>query len=222
MLSVSTSTSTRTCTASSTPRSGGCSAPSARLMIPGRSGHGRSSSAAPITARWNCPRRPAPEDVQRLRGDGQRPARVLQPDAVPHRRTTDALASLVDVLPTLLTLAGRDVPDDLGAVTSRRSWRTRRRHSSDRPAPRSGTRSTSRTTTTRRAPRPRTRRASPTGSGRSEPRTPSTRSTSIRPGAPAASTSCTTSMTTRSRSIIFSTCDPAGLSRIAPGCFSAS
>ncbi len=51
-------------------------------------------------------RRPAPEDVQRLRGDDQRPARHLQPGPVPEPAETDALASLVDVVPTLLALAG--------------------------------------------------------------------------------------------------------------------
>ena len=63
------------------------------------------------------PRRPAAEDVQRLRGDDQRPAGGLEPGAVRQPAETEALASLVDVLPTVLTLAGRCAPAGCAAAT---------------------------------------------------------------------------------------------------------
>ena len=55
MSSSTTSTSTPTCTGSSTRRSGGSSPRSAIPAIRARCARGRSSSAAPTTARWACP-----------------------------------------------------------------------------------------------------------------------------------------------------------------------
>ena len=114
------------------------------------------------------------------------PIVVSNPVLFPRPGRDEALASLVDLLPTIASLAGVDPParaarprPDAGArpprgarargaprarSTSARSPSTRRRRT------RSRTRSTSPTTTTRRGPRRRRRPVSRTGSARSAPR----------------------------------------------------
>ena len=168
-------------------------------------------------------RRPAPEDLQRLRGDDQRPARLLQPGAVrragrdrarsPRSSTCCRRCStLAGREPPRRSCAGRDLTPILAAAADRRGRRERLRASTstpvlDHPAPAASvrTRSTSPTTTTRPAPRCRRRRASRTGSARSAPPRPSTPSTSTPAGASRPSTSSTTSSATRSRSRTWST-----------------
>ena len=146
------------------------------------------------------PRRPAPEDLQRLRGDDQRPARlsrtrVLFAEARRDRRPRLAGRRAADRARARRPRAARRAR---AAATSPRSSppratgsaaRERRRRRPDAGAratrprpPRSATPSTSPTTTTRPAPRCARRRASPTGSARSAPPTPSTPSTSTPAG----------------------------------------
>ena len=171
--------------ASSTRRSAACSTRSATPATPS-SLRSRTVDRPLRRPRRDgpLPRRPAPEGVQRLRGDDPRPAGRLEPGAVPAAaRETDALASLVDLLPTIAAIAGaerrtalrgRDLTPVL--ADAREPERERparagvdliRSPTTRRPRRRSRTRSTSPTTTTRRRPRCRTRRASRTGSARS-------------------------------------------------------
>ena len=53
-------------------------------------------------------RRAAPEGVQRLRGDDPHPPGDLEPGAVPGAAETDALASLIDLVPTIAQIARVD------------------------------------------------------------------------------------------------------------------
>ena len=77
-------------------RSGDADDPALAALAHGRRPHLRPRRDGPL------PRRPAPEDLQRLRGDDPRPARDLQPAACsPSARESDALVSLLDVVPTL-------------------------------------------------------------------------------------------------------------------------
>ena len=129
---------------------------------------------------------------------------------------TDALASLVDVLPTLLTLAGVTVPDglrghDLTPILSSASpvWRTKR-------GTRSATPCTSPTTITRRELPCRTHRASPTASARSGHGMPSTSCISTQPAGPPPNTSSMTSPMIRLRSATCSMFAPAGRSLRRP------
>ena len=157
-----------------------------------RCARGRSSSAAPTTARWAsptaaCARRCSTSTRRRSTSRSSSPTRCSSREPA----ETDALASLVDVVPTLLGLAGDRSPTglrgrDLAPVLADAAEPERERVAAspvdldrvlEHPArrPRSRTRSTSPTTTTRPAPRCRRRPASPTGSARSGPRPASTR-----------------------------------------------
>ena len=103
------------------------------------------------------PRRPAPEGVQRLRGDGPGADRRLLPFAFPQPAETDAIAGLVDITPTLAALAGASPNGDFKGrdlSPSSPSTPARARVARGRQgAPSVGTRCTSPTTTTRPAPR---------------------------------------------------------------------
>jgi arylsulfatase A-like enzyme len=147
---------------------------------------------------------------------------------------TDALASLVDVVPTLLSLGGREANGDLRgrswqrAQTPTPSWPSVRRSPSPtcsitpRRRPRSRMPSTSPTTITRRPQRCRMPPASRTGSARSGPATRSTRSTSTPRATSRRSTSSTTSSATRWRSRTCSACAPASRAQWRPGRFTPS
>ena len=127
------------------------------------------------------------------------PLVVSNPVLFPQAARTDALASLVDVLPTMLRLGGAEAPEALAghdltpiladAAAPEREAAARAEvdlspvADHEAPAPsRCRTRSTSPTTTTRPAPRCRTRPGSRTGCARSARATPSTPTTSTRSG----------------------------------------
>ena len=160
-------------------------------------------------------RRPAPEDVQRLRGDDPRPARHLQPAAVPAGRGVDDRR-----------VARRRRPDAAGHRRRPARRHPRRREPRRRARPqrrararggarqrdglrrgprhraggrRARPRRSSPSTTTRRGRRSRTPSRSPTGSAPSAASAGSTPRTSIRPGGPRPSTSSTTSRPTPTR-----------------------
>ena len=104
------------------------------------------------------------------------PLVISNPVMFPQPRESDALASLVDLVPTLLGLTG-EAGDAARSTASTwaRSWPARR-------TGRSATPCCSPTTTTRPGRRSRTCPASPTGSAACATRAGSTRSTSIRSG----------------------------------------
>ena len=112
--SVTTSTSTRTCTVSSTPRSDGCSARSARPTIQSRCGHGRSSSAAPTTARWDsltaaCARRCSMPTRRRSTSRSSSPTRCCSRTASRPMRSPRSSTSS----PLCSRSPGARLPDDL-------------------------------------------------------------------------------------------------------------
>ena len=153
------------------------------------------------------------------------PLVVSNPVLFPRPAHSDALVSLVDLLPTIATVAGtgldgqakgRDLapvlakhaaPENERAApappsTSERSPRMRRRATPSR------TRSTSPTTTTRRRRRSKTSPVSRIGFARSGPPTRSSPSTSIRRARGRRSTRCTTSSATLTRAATWSTGAP--------------
>ena len=174
-----TSTSTPTCTGSWTRRSAACCARSGRPTTRTRCARARRDRAHLRPRRDGAlPRRPAPEDLQRLRGDDPRPARGLEPAPVPAAaRERRARLAARRRAHAASGLAG-------GRATCPQAPRRRGPRAADlrgESARRSATRSCSPTTTTRPAPPCRRRRASPTASAACATSASSTPSTSTRP-----------------------------------------